>query len=282
MNWTKQDKKTFSIISFILLIAILVASGGFLSIITASQYYEVGDSVKVTYSGMLTSSCVGLSTTEIKIYPESGTVSYQPVKQFYVKSYSERTAFQTVNSIQYWSIPLDNSYADTYRVTGRVFCDATNQYISNEDYYSFRVDEISISPPTPTCTNDCVTGSTRYVTIATCTQQVCGQYDTDSCSEWSGFESIPGCIIPQDDNCYSNWITGDWGTCINGQEMRQVYDDNNCAVSTGTRPISVQECDNNDVQPVSWFDTNLNYIILGAGGMIALFLISMILMIPKK
>jgi hypothetical protein len=41
--------------------------------------------------------------------------------------------------------------------------------------------------------------------------------------------------------CTPNWVSGSWGTCVNGQQTRTVTDSNNCGVLTN-KPISSRTC----------------------------------------
>jgi len=51
--------------------------------------------------------------------------------------------------------------------------------------------------------------------------------------------SNSNCVTPP---CISDWKTGDWGTCTNGQQSRNVYDSNSCTTPTGNKPSTTQGC----------------------------------------
>lgn len=48
--------------------------------------------------------------------------------------------------------------------------------------------------------------------------------------------------IPKTAACASNWVTGEWSTCVNGQKTRTVTDSNNCSPPTGTKPATTESC----------------------------------------
>ncbi len=227
--------------------AILFMGSGLQSIITSKAVYSVGESAKITYADQA-SFCSGDAKIQLKITKEELYQTNLPTKQYYITTYLPLWV-NSVSSIQYWSIPDDDSYAGIYRVTGRVYCGATNNYVTPESFYSFTVEEKN-TPIDTSCVNECSWGSVKDVNLDTCLQIRCSNFDTDPCSEWGSYESIPGCVVDTPITCISDWIVGDWGECITGIKTRQVYDSNSCTNPTGIMPSVRMSCEMPEVDPI--------------------------------
>ncbi|MBU3907010.1 MAG: hypothetical protein KKA64_02035 [Nanoarchaeota archaeon] len=104
--------------------------------------------------------------------------------------------------------------------------------------------------PAPTCTNDCTLGSTETVCVtgSTLRTRACGNYDSDTCSEWGG-ESYSDCgnnYICQNAVCApavcDSWQCGDWSQCATGTQIRTCVNTNpscNLADKTESRACAI-------------------------------------------
>lgn len=98
-----------------------------------------------------------------------------------------------------------------------------------------------------TCSNECTLGETQSicVTSSTLRTRVCGNFDSDSCTEW-GSDSFNDCGNGMCNNaqcgsCVENWQCSNWNQCETGTQTRNCIDLNNCGTSNNKPPIS-QTC----------------------------------------
>ncbi|HLD36988.1 MAG TPA: LamG domain-containing protein [Candidatus Nanoarchaeia archaeon] len=80
------------------------------------------------------------------------------------------------------------------------------------------------------CSNECLAGERRCA--GKNSYDSCGDYDADSCLEWSetkycasGMACSGGSCKPA---CSESWVCGEWGACGNGKKERACTDANNC------------------------------------------------------
>jgi hypothetical protein len=108
-------------------------------------------------------------------------------------------------------------------------------------------------PPGPVgCIDQCDEGEneSQCYNETSLRTRICGEYDDDSCLDWSEWnytccredaicdnQSLR-CIS---DGCSESWNCGNWGECINGVRSRVCVDENNCG-TTYNLPEQGQDC----------------------------------------
>ena len=103
----------------------------------------------------------------------------------------------------------------------------------------------------PTCSDECSpSGSvqTSCVSSTMLQSRSCGNYDSDSCLEWSEWDSLScetgkvcknaQCVSPI---CTENWVCNEWSKCLTGTQTRTCTDSNACG-TTANKPIELQTC----------------------------------------
>ena len=95
----------------------------------------------------------------------------------------------------------------------------------------------------PACTDECTFGAKECLGSG---YRTCGNYDSDSCLEWSSVTSCganESCSsgVCESDICTENWNCGPWTTCLVGTQSRVCSDINNCGTLL-FQPIDTQNC----------------------------------------
>ena len=102
---------------------------------------------------------------------------------------------------------------------------------------------ISISSPTKKCANECLTGERQCAGDST--YKICGDYDLDSCRDWSDTKYCTDGKLCFDGtckiSCNEKWACGEWGACENEKKARMCEDSNNCGTST-SKPDESLDC----------------------------------------
>jgi hypothetical protein len=82
-----------------------------------------------------------------------------------------------------------------------------------------------------TCSDECTLGAIQSICLSSSTlgTRTCGNYDSDSCSEWSSYSSescgLGICSSGQcSQECTPVWQCDDWGECVNGERTRTCED----------------------------------------------------------
>jgi len=93
------------------------------------------------------------------------------------------------------------------------------------------------------CTDECVSGERQCSGAG---YQICGNYDSDSCTEWSEVtECAAGQICVNGEcsqaSCIPDWQCTDWSACSGGIQTRTCSDANGCGITTG-KPEESQSC----------------------------------------
>lgn len=103
----------------------------------------------------------------------------------------------------------------------------------------------------PGCSDECTQGETgeECVDIDTKRERTCGNYDADSCLEWSQWtqtdcsaneECQSGSCVPIG-TCTESWSCTVWSSCVGGVQTRTCTDANNCG-TTVNKPAESQSC----------------------------------------
>ncbi len=90
------------------------------------------------------------------------------------------------------------------------------------------------------CVNECIAGSRKCVNSSY--YVVCGNYDSDTCYEWSSPIACVGNCINGNCVCIEQWNCSEWSECINGTQTRECIDLNACGTSN-QKPETVRPCE---------------------------------------
>jgi len=94
------------------------------------------------------------------------------------------------------------------------------------------------------CNDECIEGE---VICQNGAYYICGDYDSDTCTEWSVEECPSGSNCDEKTSqcvpsiCVEDWICEDWDTCENGLQTRQCEDWNSCGTEE-QKPTLTKNC----------------------------------------
>ncbi|MDO8467854.1 MAG: hypothetical protein Q7S56_02820 [Nanoarchaeota archaeon] len=103
---------------------------------------------------------------------------------------------------------------------------------------------------TETCSNECSSGATQTtcLTDSNLGTRTCGNFDSDTCTEWGSWSSNSCsagnvCSNAQcvQSTCTENWNCNSWGSCVNGIQTRACNDLNSCGTSNN-KPLETKQC----------------------------------------
>ncbi len=100
------------------------------------------------------------------------------------------------------------------------------------------------------CSNECSTGATQTtcLTDSNLGTRTCGNFDSDTCTEWGTWSSNSCgagnvCSNAQcvQSTCVENWNCETWDSCVNGIQNRDCTDLNSCGTSNN-KPLETKQC----------------------------------------
>ncbi len=156
-----------------------------------------------------------------------------------------------------------------------VSCRDSSNYLTNSSIRTLMIDLPSTGggggtgggTTTPVvCSDECSVLSESICSDSlTLRTRYCGNYDSDDCLEWSGWNSqtcAETCLVDQcTDICDESWSCGTWSVCSLGVQTRVCTDTNYCGTNL-SKPVTSQSC----IENVSiYYSPSLENIVISPG-----------------